>query len=364
MDPHEAQLYTGETFAGKNGSYLMGGLIGSGGFGGVFEGVDQGSGKGVAIKVLAFNGRPANAQLEFEAEIELLRLLVACSNVVTLLDEGIYIVSLTTGGLIFPVQVPFMVLDRATVGLEDLLAQRHQLSWLDRMRLYRDVVKGCHQMHLKRLVHRDLKAENALVYDQEPYGRITDLGRSKDTRQPPRFPPDQYQAGRGDLRFAPPEFLWGLGETTPEVYCRTDLYLLGSLFYEFAAANGITASALTNPRSWLLRAAGLPDQAAREKDFRAHLPYLYSQYEPLYTLFEKELPRALAKDAVALLRQLTDPDPSKREPTRPVRGLPIRWDLQWVMYRVGIFVKRLEIEANQARSRSRSYRRRKVVKTP
>jgi serine/threonine protein kinase len=364
MDPHEAQLYTGRTFAGNNGSYLVGGLIGSGGFGGVFEGVDQGSTGDVAVKVLAFNGRPANAQLEFEAEIELLRLLVACSNVVTLLDEGVYNVSLTTSGLTFDVQVPFMVLDRATVGLEDLLAQRHQLAWLDRMRLYRDIVKGCHQMHLKRLVHRDLKAANALVYDQEPYGRITDLGRSKDTRQPPRFPPNQYQVGRGDLRFAPPEFLWGLGEATPESYCRTDLYLLGSLLYEFAAANGITASALTNPRSWLNRAAALPDQTAREQDFRAHLVYLYSQYEPLYKLFENELPRVVAKDAATLVRQLSDPDPSKREPTRPVRGLPIRWDLQWLMYRVDIFVKRLEIEAHQARGRSRSYRRRKVVKTP
>jgi serine/threonine protein kinase len=363
MDPLEAQLYNGQTFAGNNGSYLLGGLIGSGGFGGVFEAVDQGSGQDVAVKVLAFNGRPANAQLEFDAEIELLRLLVACSNVVTLLDEGIYTVSLTTGGLAFPVQVPFMVLDRATVGLEDLLAQRHQLSWLDRMRLYRDVVKGCHQMHLKRLVHRDLKAANALVYDQEPYGRITDLGRSKDTRQPPRFPANQYQAGRGDLRFAPPELLWGLGGTTPEAYCRIDLYHLGSVFYEFAAANGITASALTNPRSWLSRAAALPDQAARERDFHAHLPYLYGQYEPVYTLFEKELPRVVAKDAVTLLRQLTDPDPSTREPTRRVRGLPIRWDLQWVLYRVDIFVKRLEIEANRARSKSR-YRTRKVVKTP
>jgi serine/threonine protein kinase len=364
MDPHEAQLYTGQTFTGKSGNYLVGGLIGSGGFGGVFEGVDQASGADVAVKVLAFNGRPANAQLEFEAEMELLRLLVTCSNVVTLLDEGIYNIQLTTAGLVFPVQVPFMVLDRATIGLEDLLAQRHQLAWLDRMRLYRDVVKGCHQMHLKRLVHRDLKAANALVYSEEPHGRVTDLGRSKDTRQSPRFAPNQYQAGRGDLRFAPPELLWGLGETTAEVYCRTDLYLLGSLFYEFATATGITAAALTNPRSWLGRAATLADQTARERDFHAHLPYLYSQYAPLYTLFEKELPRSVAKDAVALLRQLTDADPSRREPMRPVRGLPIRWDLQWVMYRVDIFVKRLEIEANQARSRSRSYRRRKVVKAP
>lgn len=361
MDPTEARLYQGESFAGKSGSYRVGSLIGSGGFGGVFEGVDQATGDDVAIKILAFHGRPADAQLEFDAEIKLLGLLLDCSNVVTLLDESVFDVVLAKGGLSFAVPVPFMVLDRATIGLEGLLAARHQLSWLDRMGLYRDVVKGCHQMHLKRLVHRDVKSANALVYSDEPNGRLTDLGRSKDAREPARFLPNRYQAGRGDLRFAPPELLWGLGETTPDTHCRTDLYLLGSLFYEFAAASGITAAALRDPRSWLHRAASLPDQAAREQDFTARLPDLYGLYSPVYMLFEGELPRAVATDAVALLRQLTDPDPSKREPARSVRGLPIRWDLQWLLHRIDILVKRLEIEANRAKNRSGRYRRRKVV---
>ncbi len=364
MDPLEAQLYVGETFTGKNGDYVVGSMIGSGGFGGVFEGTEGATGRDVAVKVLAFNHRPPNAQLEFADEIALLQLLVPCSNVVTLIDEGLFDVQLTKGGLIFPVQVPFMILDRARVGLEDLLAQRHQLTWLDRMRLYRDLVKGCHQMHIRQLVHRDLKAANALVYDQSPHGRVTDLGRSKDTRQAPRVLVNQYHCGRGDLRFAPPELLWLLGETTPDSYCRTDLYHLGSLFYEFATATGITAAALTNPRPWLNRAWGLVDQHARVLDFRGHLPHLYNQFNPLYALFEKELPGVVAKDAGTLLRQLTDPDPSRREPSRSVRGLPIRWDLQWLIYRVDIFVKRLEIEANRSKSSHRSFRRRKAVKAP
>ena len=212
MDPHEARLYTGQTFAGHNGTYLVGGLIGSGGFGGVFEGVDQSTREDVAIKVLAFNGRPANAQIEFEAEIELLGLLVACSNIVTLLDKGIYNVSLTTSGLVFPVQLPFMVLDRAAVGLEDLLAHRHKLSWLDRLRLYRDIVKGNHQMHLKRLVHRDLKSANALVYEQEPTGASPISGEARTLASLRAFHPTNTRPAE-ELRFAPPELLWGLGET-------------------------------------------------------------------------------------------------------------------------------------------------------
>jgi serine/threonine protein kinase len=363
MDPNEAALYAGQTFVGGNGTYLVGSLIGRGGFGGVFEAVDQASGSSVAVKVLAFNGRPANAQQEFADEAGLLKVLVPCSNVVTLLDEGVFQVHLSSGALVFPVQIPFMVLDRARVGLEDLLARRHQLSWVDRMRLYRDLVKGCHQMHLRRLVHRDIKAANGLVYDDEPHGRITDLGRSKDTRQLPRGPLTQYEIGRGDLRFAPPELLWGLGETSPESHCLTDLYLLGSLFYEFATSTGITAAALGNPRYWLARMGTLGDATMRERDFRTHLPYLHRQFAPVHTIFESELPRVVAKEAVTLLGQLTDPDPSRREPTRPVRGLPTRWDLQWLLHRVDIFVKRLEIEEHQ-RKRKRFYRKRKVVQTP
>lgn len=364
MDPNEAQLYVGQTFSGQRADYLIGVLIGSGGFAGVFEAVQQGSGDIVAVKALAFNGRPLNAPAEFQAEIELLRLLAACSNVVTLLDEGVYTTQLTApGGLVFPVHVPYMVLDRAVIGIDALLANRHQLSWLDRMNLYRDLVKGVHQMHLKRLVHRDLKAANGLAYHDKPQGRITDLGRSKNTRESPRYPAHAYQTGMGDRRFAPPELLWGLGATTPEGHCRTDLYLLGSLFYEFATATGITAAALTNPFAWMAHAAALPDEQARQRDYAARIPYLRNQYGPVYTLFESELPRSIAKEATALLRQLTDPDPAKREPTGLRRALPLRWDLQWLLYRLDIFTKRLVIDANQA-TQSRSFRKRKVARNP
>jgi serine/threonine protein kinase len=364
MDPTEAQLYTGQLFTGNHGTYRIGTLLASGGFAGVFDALDQASSP-VAVKVLAFAGRPANAPAEFQAEIELLRLLAACSNVVTLRDEGSYSTQLTgPGGLVFPVHVPFMVLDRAVTGIDALLANRHQISWLDRMGLYRDLVKGVHQMHNRRLVHRDLKAANGLAFQDKPMGRITDLGRSKNTREQPRYPANAYETGMGDLRFSPPEFLWHLGSTSGESHCRADLYLLGSLFYEFATATGITAAALRNPFAWMAHAASLPDHAAREQDYQSHLGYLRDQYKPIYTLFEAELPRSVAKEGVALLRQLTDPDPAKREPARLRQRLPVRWDLQWLLYRIDIFSRRLEIEAGQAKARSRSFRQRKVTKTP
>ncbi len=87
MDLHEAQLYVGQTFNGNHDSYVVGRMIGSGGFGGVFEATEAGSGREIAVKILAFNGRPAHADVEFADEIELLRLVVPCSNVVTLIGS-------------------------------------------------------------------------------------------------------------------------------------------------------------------------------------------------------------------------------------------------------------------------------------
>lgn len=363
MDPNEASLYSGEVFSGARSDYLIGSLLASGGFAGVFDAVDQSSGTSVAVKVLAFGGRPHNAPAEFQAEIELLRLLGACSNVVTLRDEGSYSTQLHgPGNLVFPVTVPFMVLDRAVTGVDALLANRHQLSWIDRLHLYRDLVKGIHQMHIRRLVHRDVKAANGLAFQSEPTGRITDLGRSKNTREQPRYPLDAYEVGMGDLRFAPPELLWRLGTTSSESYCRCDLYLLGSLFYEFATATGITASALGNPSAWIARASNLPDHAARERDYQSQLPHLRNLYEPIYGLFGAELPRSIAKEATLLLRQLTDPEPARREPSGLRRQLPPRWDLQWLLYRLDIFSRRLELDAAQVQRRSRR-RRRKVTRT-
>ncbi len=42
---------------------------------------------------------------------------------------------------------------------------RHELSWRAKMLLFRDVVAGIHQMHCRRIMHRDLKASNVLLFD-------------------------------------------------------------------------------------------------------------------------------------------------------------------------------------------------------
>src|SRR5207249_953471 len=186
MDEAEAALYIGQTFDGQDGTqYLVEKKIGDRGFAGIFKGVDLASGRGVAIKILGFaaRGSQTNAASEFKDEIGLLTTLAACSNVVTLFDHGEHEMQLQPegGGAVFPVAAPFMVLELAVGSLEELLLRRHEIDWRDRLLLFREIVKGIHQMHFRKLVHRDIKAENALLFTRNPKARIADLGRSKDT---------------------------------------------------------------------------------------------------------------------------------------------------------------------------------------
>ena len=364
MDAAEASLYVDQVLTGDTGQkYCVDSKFGDGGFAGVFQATQQGSGRIVAIKILGLAAHAnAAAAREFQDEIAMLRTLNACSNIVELLDSGHHVLNLRAQATGPSVQVPalFMVLELAVGSLEDLLASRHQVDWLDRLMLFREMVKGVHQMHLRRMVHRDVKSENGLVFESAPKARVCDLGRSKDTRRQPRVPPVAYEIGRGDIRFASPELLWGLGDNSELGHLRTDLYLLGSLLYEIATATGVTSAALTDPWGVLQQAAALDSVNAREQDYRRSIPNLRKQYELVYETFAQELPRAIAQEGTVLLRQLTDPDPEQREPIRPFRGLPMRWDLQWILIRIDIMTKRLATDGRKASAAAHRWGRRKV----
>jgi serine/threonine protein kinase len=270
----------------------------------------------VAVKALGFEGRAPSALAEFEAEIETLRRLASCPNVVTLLDEGAFTVELQArGGRTFPVHVPFMVIDRAVTGFHRMLKHRDEVPWAFRLTIFRDIVEGVSQMHRAGLVHGDVKATNCLVFEDEPKGRITDVGAAN---------------GRtGDPVFAPPERFWELDETGSQGARLTELYLLGSLLYECATGKGITAAVLGPLESAAGRSAGVADREARERDFRSSLPLLRGQYEAAYEVFEREAPTCIATEGAALLRRLTDPDPRQRGPSVPASD-----DLAWLIERV------------------------------
>jgi eukaryotic-like serine/threonine-protein kinase len=342
MDPNEAQLYLAETFGDR---YRLERHVGGGHFSGVFQARDLETDREVAVKVLSVLNQSPEAILEFQTEAAMLDELKDCSNIVNCCGSGEHNLSLASPqGVELSFKANYMVLDYAVGTLEDIVVSRGRVPWADRLDLFRESVRGVHQMHLRRMVNRDIKSSNVLLFDRPPLARIADLGRSKDTRMATRFTAQAYEPGRGDFMFAPPELLWLRGVPTVESYVRADLYLLGSLLFELGTGLGITAFVFGDFSKVMAYTSSLASDAAREADFRGRLGDMRERYALAYATFALELPIAIRGQATDLLRLLTDPDPLRREPTaRLRRNLPARWDLQWLLRRVDLLRRQLAV---------------------
>ncbi len=251
--------------------------------------------------------------------------------------------ALAESGMPVELDVNFIVLERADASLTQLLLKRHQIQWSDRLTLFRNAVKGVHQMHNRYVVHRDLKSENFLVTRNGSLVRakVSDLGRSRNTRDPSPVPASAYEVGRGDLRFAPPEFLWGLGTDNPEEMRLADLFLLGSVLFEFATGQGLTGIVFGDPRGILMTKKEL-SRDVRVRDYRHSQSRISRDLETAYELFAEELEKPIRAEAVALLRRLTAVEPQDREPGHIARRAS-NWDLQWLLKQVDRLSLRLRI---------------------
>lgn len=320
----------------------------------MFRACDLTENKEVAIKILR-PGAGAEAQLEFQTEGQLLERLRHRSHVLNLLGSpsNTDTITITKPGLPSPIPLPveFIVIDLADACLADLVVNRSHVSWSARLSLFRDVVLGVHQMHLGTIVHRDIKSENALVTldgGSTAHACIADLGRGRDLHDPPRFLSDAYLAGRGDLRFAPPELLHLAGSEDPAVFRRADVFLLGSALFELATGQGITSMVFTNPHAVLTGAMAIaPDQ--RLKDYKARVSEHRARFEPVFLLAQSEFPSSIRHDATRLLRQLCDADPELREARFRADSRNPIWGLHWLLRRVDVLIRREQIEVRRTR---------------
>jgi eukaryotic-like serine/threonine-protein kinase len=347
--PPEASLVLGERLGGR---YTVVSYLAPGGFCFLFEGKDHSTGEEVAIKVLQI-GANADDRLEFSTEAELLERLKKASSIVDIIDFGRHELQVTTStGSVVPLPVDFLVLELASACLTELVVRRQELSWNRRLLLFRGVVRGIHQMHLQRVVHRDLKSENVLVFPTGTEGesKICDLGRSRDTSMPARFTVQDYLSGRGDFRFAPPEVLWMQGSDQEGFWRRIDLYHLGSVLFELATGQGLTSFAVGNGIA-LVNFMVTLSEGERHSRYVSALPQLVTKFEAAYQHFGSLLPPVIRYEAQTLLRTLSRPDPAKRGPRpRESRVSNVR-DLQWILRRVDILS--LVLRTSEAKPRVR-----------
>ena len=295
----------------------------------------------------------------------------ACSNIIDIFDRGHHSLALAVqgpgGGQPITLQIPYIVLELADACLADLISWRHELPWSDRLALFREVVRGLHQMHQHQVVNRDAKSNNVLVLGgprKRIDAKLADLGRSSNTRTPNRVHVKDYDFMRGDPVFSAPELIWGLGDAQPETARLADIYLLGSVLFEFGAGVGLTGLIVPEAEKVSLSVAALSD-ADRQREYDANVPQLRQALEVAYTQFETELPDPIRAQGMDLLRLLTHLEPTAREPkTMSGRRLTLDWDLQWLLRKVDNLLRMLAVEKRQQAALQRKRARRTRRTTP
>lgn len=325
------------------GPYIVGDCIGEGNFCVVLEGQPAAANGKVALKVLEPSAQVED-QVDFKNEGVLLQKLTKARAVVDIVETRVDTIQLQTNlGVQVPVDLHTHVLEYGDGMLEELLESdlvRQGWDWSERLAHWRACVLGIHEMHLHRIVHRDLKSSNCLLFvkSKDVPCKVSDLGRSRDLDKLAHLPADDYIAGRGDMRFAPPELLWLRGQPDgDDVHRAADLYALGSLLFELGTGQGITAAALPIPREAVQMAL-----AERAAGVRRDLAGLRPRYEMPLSLFHQACPSAIRNEATALIRQLCDPVPGERGMKVVGRRAEPGRSLNWLIRKADILQKRLK----------------------
>ena len=197
------------------GRYVVEALVGEGGMGRVYRARRDGDGAILAVKVM----KPhlvANeeSRLRFLREARAAR-EVEHKHLVGVEDAG------EAGG------VPYIAMRLASGGsLEDRLRSAGPLPFDELPRLVAGVASGLDALHVKGIVHRDVKPSNVLL-DEDGSAALTDFGIAKGADYTVLTRVDEVL---GTLDYMAPELIRGETQGPP-----SDIYALGCLVFECLA---------------------------------------------------------------------------------------------------------------------------------
>lgn len=218
--------------------------------------------------------------------------------VVSAVDHGEVVVDPNT----FASNVPFIVFELADGDVRSFaqFAQRFDAAWA--LRSLHHVATGLGQLHSRQIAHQDVKPSN-VMYFGDVGSKIGDLGRAA---QRGHAPPHDGFAIAGDPSYAPPELLYGATPTDwSERRYGCDVYLLGSLvvsLFTGASMTGLLVHYLAPEQHWTIW----------RDTYAAVLPFVRDAFDQAVDAFGAQVPQEFRAEAVRIVRQLCDPDPSRR----------------------------------------------------
>jgi serine/threonine-protein kinase len=199
------------------GPYRIEKLLGRGGMGAVYSGVNEETGERAALKVLAAHlSDHADFRDRFSGEVETLKKL-RHPNIVQLLawgEEGdhlFYVMELVEGR-----------------SLQDEMQSGRRYDWREVAKVGVDVCRALKHAHDSGVIHRDLKPANLLI-DRQNQVKLTDFGIAK------LYGGTQITAAGGVLGTA--DYMSPEQAEGKPVNARSDLYSLGSVMYALLAGH-------------------------------------------------------------------------------------------------------------------------------
>ena len=223
LDFLESSTTHGLTEGDMLGGYRVQKLLGEGGMGAVYLAFQEEQIKRpVAIKVVGGLALGPEGHKRFQLEQGLLARMSHAY------IARLYETNLTGKG------PPFFVMEYIEGLPITHYCDQHQLGLEARLDLFGKVCQGLAHAHLKGVLHRDIKASNILVTEEngQPIPKIIDFGIAK----PLEAGPDLTRTGTtpGTFRYMSPEQAGALDpDGNPyDLDFRTDIYALGVLLYE------------------------------------------------------------------------------------------------------------------------------------
>jgi serine/threonine-protein kinase len=216
-------VVTGQVVGGK---WRVGALIGRGGMGAVYEGINTSIGKKVALKFIdAEFARNVDIASRFQREAEAAS-LVESAHIVHIFDSGT-----TDSGL------PYIVME--LLRGEDLRGRINRLGRLpseEAVHIVAQTLRGLHRAHEAGIVHRDLKPDNVFIVDRDDdalFAKIVDFGISKMTKRAGDAAGAPGTLTRQGVVLGTPFYMSPeQAQAFADLDLRTDLWSVGAILFE------------------------------------------------------------------------------------------------------------------------------------
>lgn len=219
------------------GRYRLEKLLGRGGMGAVYRGLDSASGAVVAIKVLQHRGQDSDqAVRRFKKEARILA-SVRNEHVTQLFEVGV------------AQDVHYIAMEFVDgVNLKEWMSNKLPLDERTALKIIADVTRALVEAHNRRIIHRDIKPENVLlavpsngsgipalsnIAIDSCVVKLTDFGIARQIEQSESMEVTKAGSFLGTPRYMSPEQCKG----GLNVDATTDVYSLGITLYELLTGN-------------------------------------------------------------------------------------------------------------------------------